>query len=324
PENPEDSDDSYSELPEFAVADDACFQAVGHQAGGHVEFLHSPAHQGLIFKPVTPGEEGFYRSLPASLARFTCRCFGRCCIPPEQIDAQAGKEPFPTAFLVLEDLTEGLAEAAVADLKLGFRQRAPHHNSVKRESMMRKCAESTSAIVGFRLCGMRYYDPSTGEMTAISKQDCRRESEASLQQKLQVFFCPVPEQEGLEEQTQMMDVIQELDALSHAASNLPGWRFWGASLLVARDARPFLEGHGKSCIRMRLIDFTNFHRVAAEDADGEFLGAIHNVRLHLELCLRAPSGYVELPLVMPNLTRQDEEQVQAAADRELLSPMSAP
>ena len=219
-----------------------------------MEFLHSPAHQGLIFKPVTPGEEGFYRSLPASLARFTCRCFGRCCIPPEQIDAQAGKEPFPTAFLVLEDLTEGLAEAAVADLKLGFRQRAPHHNSVKRESMMRKCAESTSAIVGFRLCGMRYYDPSTGEMTAISKQDCRRESEASLQQKLQVFFCPVPEQEGLEEQTQMMDVIQELDALSHAASNLPGWRFWGASLLVARDARPFLEGHGKSCIRMRLID----------------------------------------------------------------------
>ena len=59
-------------------------------------------------------------------------------------------------YLVLEQLGPG--NPAACDIKMGFVQRASHHDARKWASMREKAATSTSLEYGFRPCGLAYYD----------------------------------------------------------------------------------------------------------------------------------------------------------------------
>ncbi|OLP81818.1 putative inositol polyphosphate kinase [Symbiodinium microadriaticum] len=114
---------------------------------GHVELLTSATYPGLVFKPVTAGELSFYQRLPEPLAPYTSTCYGTCQIPAKQVEADLdGGAVMPPAFLIMEDVTAGMKEPAVLDLKLGFRQRAAHHGPSKRSSMKAKCAMGSRVL----------------------------------------------------------------------------------------------------------------------------------------------------------------------------------
>eukprot|EP00434_Breviolum_minutum_P019006 symbB.v1.2.016755.t1/scaffold1279.1/size127165/4 len=59
-------------------------------------------------------------------------------------------------YLVLEHV--GCSNPAACDIKMGYVQRASHHDSQKWVSMRQKAASSTSMEFGFRPCGLSYYD----------------------------------------------------------------------------------------------------------------------------------------------------------------------
>ncbi|RHY08691.1 hypothetical protein DYB37_007701 [Aphanomyces astaci] len=62
---------------------------------------------------------------------------------------------FLCEYLVLGDLTQGYMRPCVLDIKMGTRQHGADASPAKARSHSVKCAKTTSATLGFRLCGMQ-------------------------------------------------------------------------------------------------------------------------------------------------------------------------
>lgn len=75
------------------------------------------------------------------------------------------RSPFPfsffsffiTVFLMLENVASKFERPCVLDLKMGTRQHGDDATAEKRNRQMAKCAASTSASLGVRLCGMQVH-----------------------------------------------------------------------------------------------------------------------------------------------------------------------
>lgn len=63
-------------------------------------------------------------------------------------------------YLMMENITSSYRRPCVLDLKMGTRQHGDDASAEKRTKQIAKCAASTSATLGVRLCGMQVNDHS--------------------------------------------------------------------------------------------------------------------------------------------------------------------
>ncbi|XP_052753460.1 inositol hexakisphosphate kinase 2 isoform X2 [Galleria mellonella] len=130
-------------------------------------------------------------------------------------------------FLMMENITSSYRRPCVLDLKMGTRQHGDDATAEKRSKQIAKCAASTSATLGVRLCGMQVYVPETGACVRRDKYWGRALSEAGLRDALRDFF-------GARGRV-VRRVLRDLDALRRAIAKQTSYRFYSCSLLIVYE-----------------------------------------------------------------------------------------
>ncbi|CAC5393468.1 IP6K [Mytilus coruscus] len=150
-------------------------------------------------------------------------------------------------FIVLENLLADYNNPCILDIKLGRKQRVFDCTEAKRQMLESRCANSTSASLGFRICGMQLFQKHTGEYISQNKYIGRALDDEGAQLNLKQYF-----HDGItERKKEMLSIVEKLQHIHRAMSEQTVFSFLSVSLLLIYDS----SADGK--IDARLIDFAN-------------------------------------------------------------------
>lgn len=89
---------------------------------------------------------------------------------------------------MLENITSKFQQPCILDLKMGTRQHGDDATAEKRSKQMAKCAASTSASLGVRLCGLQKYKIREKDFVKRDKYWGRELNETGFKNALYEFF----------------------------------------------------------------------------------------------------------------------------------------
>ncbi|EGV92126.1 Inositol hexakisphosphate kinase 2 [Cricetulus griseus] len=225
-----------------------------HQVGGHSCVLRF--NETTLCKPLVPREHQFYETLPAEMRKFTPQYKGVVSVRFEEdedrnlcliayplkgdhgtVDIVDNSDCEPKKFILLENLTSRYEVPCVLDLKMGTRQHGDDASEEKAANQIRKCQQSTSAVIGVRVCGMQVYQAGTGQLMFMNKYHGRKLSVQGFKEALFQFF-----HNGRYLRRELLGpVLKKLTELKAVLERQESYRFYSSSLLVIYDGKEWPE-----------------------------------------------------------------------------------
>ncbi|XP_045036287.1 uncharacterized protein LOC116932570 isoform X1 [Daphnia magna] len=136
-------------------------------------------------------------------------------------------------FMMLENVASAskFERPCVLDLKMGTRQHGDDASAEKRNRQMAKCAASTSASLGLRLCGMKVYEATSNKFFVQDKYFGRRLDADGLRKALVQFFASG----GARRAGIIGAILERLRLLRKAIEQQDTFRFYSSSLLIVYE-----------------------------------------------------------------------------------------
>ncbi|KAL2791664.1 inositol hexakisphosphate kinase 3, partial [Daubentonia madagascariensis] len=175
-------------------------------------------------------------------------------------------------FLLLENVVSQYTHPCILDLKMGTRQHGDDASEEKKARHMKKCAQSTSARLGVRICGMQVYQTDKKYFLCKDKYYGRKLSVEGFRQALYQFL-----HNGTHLRVELLEpILRQLRALLSVIRSQSSYRFYSSSLLIIYDGQELSErtsgilrpqeapqvAHGSSPggltkVDIRMIDFAH-------------------------------------------------------------------
>ena len=212
-------------------------------------------------------EVAFYTTIQAKYPEFAQWIAGYYGIKEINQDGICGR------FMALDDLTIDYAKPSVIDLKIGtetWESDAPAEK-IARESKKYPLQRK----IGFRLTGMRVYNPTSGNYDIYDKSFGKKQTEESLQSMFSIFF----EQIDLLHRKQVVSSILEQLKPILAWFEVPGrLRFICTSVLFIFD------GAAKEQFNpvVRLVDFAHVKQLPEGEKDEGCIVGLRRIIQELE------------------------------------------
>lgn len=150
-------------------------------------------------------------------------------------------------FLKLEDLTQGMLEPCIMDIKIGRRSWDPMATEEKRRYEMSKYIESREAY-GFCIPGFQFYSLQNGRLQRYGKEYGKKLNEVTVRDAIRKFlnadggFC----------RQQLIQFLTDLWNIQKWARTQTSVRLYASSVLLVYDARrlkPVLQHASKKSPR---------------------------------------------------------------------------
>jgi len=213
------------------------------QVAGHGDLLKDKI-AGAVYKPIIPVEHFFYESTRGAHPEFAPF------IPGYNGVVTVNREGRTSQFISLEDISHRYRKPCIMDIKMGITQHLEEMSEEKKALAISKCKNSTSFMMGFRICGIKVYNRETQEYSSWDRFWGRNVPPSEIVHAVSKYF------RYTEHRDLLIDMYTaELKKLLPLMKVQTAFRFVSSSLLFMYEGDANTKDDLHSQVKM--IDFAN-------------------------------------------------------------------